>query len=86
MSRENIKKAFVWIEKKTFKIAISIILGILIAGLVHMVLENSRVRNRAESLCTLFSKTDESICRAGINSILDMADEDFQNYVQSKGY
>ena len=81
------KKGFIaWLKKRGIKLIISILLGVLIAGLVHMILENSRVRNRAESLCTLFDKDSQSVCRHGVNTILDMADEDFENYIQSKGY
>ena len=78
-------KVWAWLGKRIIHITVSIVLGIIIAALVHMILENNRVRSRAESLCTLFSKTDQSVCKYSINSILDMADEDFQNYVQSKG-
>ncbi len=81
----NKHKFWAWLGKRIIHITVSIVLGILIAALVHMILENSRVRNRAESLCTLFSKTDQSICKYSVNLILDMADEDFQNYVQTKG-
>lgn len=78
-------KYILWLKERTFHILASIILGVLIAGVVHMVLENNRVRSRAEGLCTLFSQTHESICRNSVNSILDMADEDFENYLQAKG-
>lgn len=62
-----------------------IILGVLLAIVVPLILENKRIRSRAESVCTVFSKTDQSICRHSINYVLDLSEEDFENYLQTKG-
>lgn len=69
---------------KTWRIALSFLLGVAITTVVHVVLSNQRVRTTAEAVCTVFGR-DEQECKDGIDDVLDMADQVTENNTNVKG-
>jgi len=69
---------------KTWHIALSFLLGVVITTVVHIILTNHQVRKTAEAVCTVFGR-DEQECKDGIDNVLDMADNVTQNNANVKG-
>lgn len=73
-----------WLGREVLHILITFIVGVSIAMLYHELITNKVVRSGAEKICTLYGK-DEAECKANIDSVLDMSDEDIQNNMTIKG-
>lgn len=71
-----------WI--KTWHIALSFLLGVVITTVVHIILTNHQVRKTAEAVCTVFGR-DEQECKDGIDNVLDMAEGVVDNNTNVKG-
>lgn len=69
---------------KTWHIALSFLLGVVITTAVHVVLSNQRVRTTAEAVCTVFG-SDEQECKDGIGDVLNMAEGVVDNNTNVKG-
>lgn len=69
---------------KTWHIALSFLLGVVITTIVHVILSNQKVRTTAEAVCVVFGR-DEQECKDGIDDVLDMADNVTQNNANVKG-
>lgn len=73
-----------WLGREVLHILITFIVGVSIAMLYHELITNKVVRSGAEKICTLYGR-DEAECKANIDSVLDMSDEDIQNNMTIKG-
>lgn len=73
-----------WLGKEVLHILITFIVGVSIAMLYHELITNKVVRSGAEKICTLYGR-DEAECKANIDAVLDMSDEDIQNNMTIKG-
>lgn len=73
-----------WLGREVLHILITFIVGVSIAMLYHELVTNKVVRSGAEKICTLYGR-DEAECKANIDSVLDMSDEDIQNNMTIKG-
>lgn len=55
----------------------------LTGGLIHAVMNNKTVRERAEGICVVVgSKADEE-CKEIVDSAMNMTAQDFENYVSN---
>lgn len=73
-----------WLGREVLHILITFIVGVSIAMLYHELITNKVVRSGAEKICTLYGR-DEAECKANIDAVLDMSDEDIQNNMTIKG-
>ena len=73
-----------WLGREVLHILITFVVGVSIAMLYHELITNKVVRSGAEKICTLYGR-DEAECKANIDSVLDMSDEDIQNNMTIKG-
>lgn len=73
-----------WLGREVLHILITFIVGVSIAMLYHELITNKVVRSGAEKICTLYGR-DEAECKANIDTVLDMSDEDIQNNMTIKG-
>lgn len=73
-----------WLGKKTLHITISFIIGVIVATIFHEITTNNKVRTTAEAVCTVFGR-DEQECKNGIDSVLDVADNEMQNTMAPEG-
>ena len=72
------------ILSRTWHIALSFLLGVVVTTVVHIILTNHQVRIAAETICTVFG-SDEQECKEGIDDVLNSADNVTQNNVNVKG-
>ena len=73
-----------WLGRDVLHILVTFIVGVSIAMLYHELVTNNVVRSGAERICTLYGR-DETECKANIDSVLEMSDEDIQNNMTIKG-
>lgn len=65
-------------------ILLTFAVGVAIATLYHEIITNKSIRSGAERICTIYGR-DEAECKANIDSVLNMSDEDIQNNMTIKG-
>lgn len=77
-------KEFRWVWKKIMHILLSFLIGVILATAYHLIITNKQVRKTAEAVCENFGR-DEQECKAGIDNVLDMSDNEVQNNIEIKG-
>lgn len=73
-----------WLGREILHIILTFVVGVTIATLYHEFVTNKGVRSAAERICILYGR-DEQECRANIDSVLDMSDQEIQNNITIKG-
>ena len=73
-----------WLGREVLHIVLTFAVGVAIATLYHEIITNKSIRSGAEKICTLYGR-DESECKANIDSVLNMSDNEVQNNIEIKG-
>ena len=55
----------------------------LVGGLIHTIMDNQVVRERAEGICVVVGSKADDECREIVNSAMNMTAQDFENYVSN---
>ena len=88
MKKKNQKK----IKKKHHKLTalrlrdliIAEIIGALISGIiggiVHLLYNEFHLENKVENICNILNKKDQPSCKKAIDSIMDAAEDNIDNY------
>lgn len=73
-----------WLGREILHIILTFIVGVSIAMLYHEIVTNKNVRSAAERICTLYGR-DEQECKANIDEVLDMSDNEVDNNINIGG-
>ena len=73
-----------WLGREILHILLTFVIGVSIAVLYHELITNKSFRSGAEKICVLYGK-DEEECKANIDTVLDMSDEEVQNNINIGG-
>ena len=73
-----------WLGREILHILLTFVVGVLIATLYHELITNKAIRSGAEKICIVYGN-DEDECKANIDTVLDMSDDEVQNSVNIEG-
>ena len=72
------------VSRKILHLILTFVFGVALATVYHQFVMNKQVRKTAEAVCENFGR-DEQECKAGIDNVLDMSDNEVQNNIEIKG-
>ena len=73
-----------WLCKKALHLIITFIFGVALATIYHKLATDNNVRTGAEKICIVFGR-DADECKANIDDVLDMSDDEVQNNINIGG-
>lgn len=83
-SKRKAHRRIRWIMREILHIFLTFVVGVAIATLYHELITNKAIRSGAEKICVIYGK-DEAECKANIDAVLDMSDEEVQNNINISG-